>query len=463
MVALGVAAVAAVLATAALGLDRVPLEGWIAVGVAAVLLAGSVPLLRWVARVEGDPWLYRVMWWGLVATLVFSMARYYFIFVIAEGSADASLYNESGRIFVERLRAGQDPRIIPDLQAFPPESERIGYLTGLLYTVTGPSVYGGFLVFAWVGFLGRVLMVRALRRALPEADPRRYAVLVMFLPSLLFWPASIGKEALMMGCVGVAMYGAAQLLGPRPSLRGAPVFALGVLAIFLVRPHIGTMSVVALGLALAVGALFRSGRGTGGRGRVAQVAGLVLVAVLAVVGFSRLTAQFERFEGGAEGALEGTLEQTSVGGSEFDPPAVDSPVDIPWAVVSVLFRPFPWEAGNLAVAISAAESLVLWAILLASWRRVASLPSMLLRRPYLVFTSSYVLLYAVAFSYIANFGILSRQRVLALPALLVLIALPQRRAQGLSADRVPGATRPEDPARAEMSAGEGTPGVRSPG
>jgi uncharacterized membrane protein len=59
-----------------------------------------------------------------------------------------------------------------------------------------------------------------------------------------------------------------------------------------------------------------------------------------------------------------------------------------------------------------------------SWRRLLSFPKLAARRPYLVFCMAYVVAFVIGFSFIANFGILARQRVQALPALLVLVALP---------------------------------------
>jgi hypothetical protein len=81
-----------------------------------------------------------------------------------------------------------------------------------VYLVTGTSRWAGSIVFAWLAFGGRLLMWRALRRAVPEADDKRYLLLLLFFPSLLYWPASIGKEALMMLALGVVSYAAAQLL-----------------------------------------------------------------------------------------------------------------------------------------------------------------------------------------------------------------------------------------------------------
>ena len=47
------------------------------------------------------------------------------------------------------------------------------------------------------------------------------------------------------------------------------------------------------------------------------------------------------------------------------------------------------------------------------------------------------MLFTVAFSFIANFGILSRQRVLVLPAVLVLAALPPRLPASVAGGRRP--------------------------
>jgi hypothetical protein len=273
-----------------------------------------------------------------------------------------------------------------------------------------------------------VLMVRAFKAAVPEGDHRRFALLVLFLPSLLFWPSSIGKEALLMGCLGLIVYGGALLLAPRPRLRGALFFAIGASLVMLVRPHVALMSILGLGLAMAVGVLGGfGGSGQGAvRGRSLRLVALVVVVVLAVIGSTRVGDQFEEYaEGGAEATLAGALEQSSIGDSEFTPVAVSSVTDVPAGIISVLFRPFPWEARSLSTLVTAAESLVLVGLIAFSWRRLFSLPRLLLRRPFLVFCLSYVVLFSIGFSFIGNFGILARQRVLVLPIVLMFLALPR--------------------------------------
>ena len=62
-----------------------------------------------------------------------------------------------------------------------------------------------------------------------------------------------------------------------------------------------------------------------------------------------------------------------------------------------------------------------------AWRcrdRLRSLPRLIRTQPYVAFCLTYTLLFVVAFSSFANFGILTRQRVQVFPFVLVLLALP---------------------------------------
>jgi hypothetical protein len=159
-----------------------------------------------------------------------------------------------------------------------------------------------------------------------------------------------------------------------------------------------------------------------------------LVVMLAV--FAGASSQLGKLLGGEDtggGAgesatelLEKSAEQSSIGNSAFTPPMVANPVKVPWGLASVLFRPFPWEA-NGGSLIAAAESALLGGLFVLSAGRLLTLWPLLRRRAYLVFVVAFAIEFAIAFSYIGNFGILARQRVMMLPAVLVLLALPTRK------------------------------------
>src|SRR5207248_9478851 len=123
----------------------------------------------------------------------------------------------------------------------------LNLLTGIVYVVMGPTKLGGFLLFSWLGFWGLYLCYRAFRIGCPEGNARRYAVLVFFLPSLLFWPSGIGKDAWMIFAVGLSAYGAARVL--TRARGGFLLLCLGLAASGVGRPHVAALMVGGLALA----------------------------------------------------------------------------------------------------------------------------------------------------------------------------------------------------------------------
>jgi hypothetical protein len=91
----------------------------------------------------------------------------------------------------------------------------------------------------------------------------------------------------------------------------------------------------------------------------------------------------------------------------------------------VLFRPFIFEAHNVAALIAAVEGTALLGLLALSLPRLRGLHKRLLRQPYLAFCTTYALMFVYAFSNFSNFGILTRERVMLLPFALVFLALPR--------------------------------------
>jgi hypothetical protein len=145
-------------------------------------------------------------------------------------------------------------------------------------------------------------------------------------------------------------------------------------------------------------------------------------------------------------ALQSSTNVTAEGGSTFTPHPVTSPLNFLQGLVTVVFRPFPWEAHNTQARISSLESVLLLTLIITSWRRFARLPRIVAKRAYVTFAVIYVVLFVYAFSGISNFGILARERVQVLPFVLALTALPLARTRpttGLAAaERVPATPEP---------------------
>jgi len=116
--------------------------------------------------------------------------------------------------------------------------------------------------------------------------------------------------------------------------------------------------------------------------------------------------------------------QTGQGGSHFTAPSPNTPFGFALGAVTVLFRPFPFEAHNVQAVLAGLEGMAL--VLLCAWsgRRLAGLPRQVFRRPYAAFALVYTFAFVYAFTSVVNFGILVRQRAQLLPVLFVIMCLP---------------------------------------
>jgi hypothetical protein len=394
---------------------------WGALVVAPVLALVTWPILRRVAASEGDEGLVSFFMGALALKFGGSLVRYAAIYHVYEGVADASTYNAAGRILAPEFRRGLFT-YAERAGVFDSGDRIVGtnflkIFTGGLYALIGPTEIGGFLVFAWLCFVGLLLFYRAFRMTLPDGDARRYRLLLFLTPSLLFWPSSLGKDALMVFGLGVAAYGGARAY---THLRyGFLIAAAGLGFTLCIRPHVTLLAITGL----AVGYLVRRSRSSSSVTPLVKGFGMVVVLIGAVFVASQMRTFF-KLDGldakSLETVLLSTAEQTATGGSEV---IAHGGVFSIGGMVAVLFRPFPWETYNLTALTQAIESSLMLVLLVVSVRRVGRALRNSLRNPYLTFVVLYVATFVLAFSSIANFGILARERVQVLPMFFVLLCV----------------------------------------
>jgi hypothetical protein len=390
---------------------------WGAMVFVPLLVVVSVHLIARVS--DGDRWLFTVLLVAFLLKALSTVARYAMAFVLYDGVADANGYHNHGERLAVSYREGDfDADIGRDLVG----TGFIRALTGVLYAVTGPSIYVAYAFFACLGFWGLYFLYRAFRTGVPGGNHRRYAALVLFLPSMLFWPSGLGKDAWMTLGIGLVALGAARLLTDTPGWL-IPL-ATGLTATALVRPHITAALFVGVAVAYVVRRSHRPGNVTAPITRAATLAAVLVVGLLLVGRAAEFLGVEEVTASGFDAAVEGTQDRTAQGGSEFEAQPVNSPLDLPWATVSVLFRPFVLEADGAAMMMVAAEGMLLLFLLFRSLPRFQGALGKLRTQPYLVFCIVYTLLFVYAFSNFSNFGILTRQRVQVLPFVLVCMALP---------------------------------------
>lgn len=366
---------------------------------------------RWMVAREDDAVVSRLVSWSIIAKLVAIAARYGSAVILYGGLADAARYDREGSAVAASIWSGDVGSV-----AFAFGTRAMELITGVVFAVAGPSPLTGFVVFGLLAWLGQMLFLRAYEVWMGGERRRLYTALVLFAPTLLFWPASIGKESWMLLTLGMATLGIARFLKDR---SGLVLAVLGLTGAALVRPHMSVMLVAA-----AAGALVLSGRES--IRTSTRVLGVVLVAGGGLVLASQLQSFF-RLESLSIDSLTGFTEEvdrrTSTGGSEFSNVLISNPLLFPLGFISTMLRPFPWEASNAQALLVSFEGLF---IVFLAWRRRTSLRriwTVVRGNAYAAYSFMFVIVFVVGFSNFNNFGLLARERAQVFPSLLLFLAL----------------------------------------
>ena len=370
---------------------------WGAFVIAPVLLVASSPLIR-IAFSGKLERLVPIAWIGLGAKLAGGLIGYAVRFDAYGGSADAGAYHDVGKVLAASVRSG----VASPLSVVPTgtNTDFVEHLTGLVYTLVGSSRLAGFLVFAWFSYWGLVFAIKAAAVAIPRFATRRYSLLVFLFPSLVYWGSSIGKEAVIGLFLGLATYGSALLLADRGRRTVATAYvATGLILTARIRPHFAAIWAGAIVVSLFVkfGIELVQQRHDTERRR-SRLGVLVLLGV-AGVGFVIVASVTLNYLNPADdtdavqadvttrftGIFDRVEEQTGSGGSNYTPIDVHTPLDWPYAAARTLTRPLLPEVHSLAELLPALEMTALIVLGIASWRRLANVPFLILRTPYLVF------------------------------------------------------------------------------
>jgi hypothetical protein len=390
--------------------------------VSVILLTATAPIANWLAREEGDE---RLFWLLLISTAIRFLCTVLQTVVVTHaygGVADFNGYVSHGAAIANSFHSGHFSLGADRTLG----NESVDVVTGMVFLVVGIHQSAAFVVFSWFAMLGMVAFYRALRIAAPNFDRFRYFLLLFFLPSLLFWTAAVGKEAIMTLLLGVSANGAARLLARRPGGLLRLVIGEGLAAV--VRPDEAGLMFAAL----FVGFLLRRRRVPGPGGALGKV---VFLALGAVAGFFllRLAAHSAHVGSLSLGGISHALHKTAVNnsgtgagyGSSYRWSSGIS--HYPQDIYTVLFDPLPFQAHSLTQLLASAENSVLLLVIVASWRRLRHLPRALRSQPYVAMAFLYTVLFLYIFAALGNLGLVDRERTLLLPLLVVLLSMPRNR------------------------------------
>jgi uncharacterized membrane protein YidH (DUF202 family) len=376
----------------------------------AITLYGA----RRLAAMDQNPSVVPIIMGGLCLKLIGSFLRYR-VSANLYGTGDFYDYDKWGRIIGAGLRHGHF--ITPPGRLAGTNFMRV--LTGLIYFVSPAHLLSGFAIYGWLGFIGLLFFWRAYRVAMSKDHDTTYLQWVVLVPSLLYWPSAIGKDAFMLLAAGVAAYGVACLLVNRTA-AGVIGISAGIGGMVMVRPNFALA--VCGGLAFAI--VIRRNRGKFFRTMIslAFVLGLGLVVVQSASSFFGIAA-FN--QSSITKSLNDASAQSAQGGSKFNPVVVTSPVKFPLGAVTVLYRPLPYEAHSPQEMLTAVEGVVLIAFTIRAFRRILRAIRLGRQLPYLMYCLGTLIVFIILFSGFSNFGILARERSVIQPLFLVFLSLPK--------------------------------------
>ena len=382
-------------------------------------------LLTWLAarllesmrrQLSGHRFLLSLVVIGLALRAGGARAKYQVTYTIYHRSADAFRYQDEARIVALQMR---DHLVLPgDFHFHRPGTDFVTWVLAGFYRCFGAHLALGTMMFVLAAFSGVCCLLIVARDWLPAAGLQMFAIPLMLMPSLWFWPSSIGKEAWISAAIGLMTLGISRLVRGSADVRLVVGLVIATGMALMVRPHVVLLAACAW---LPVCLLVRS-PGFAIRSRAGIAVGAVVVAMLALVmirwGFSDSVSGPA---GAASGMLEMASSETAIGGSAFAASPITSVTSVPGGVWAVLGRPHLGEAHGWLQVLTAIELMatMAWCLVVIHPRRLLT---RLCRNPLVAFAAVYVLGFVFAFSRIANFGILARQRVQLWPMLFLVVA-----------------------------------------
>jgi hypothetical protein len=352
---------------------------------------------------------------GLFLRVIGALA-YVGLFGSLYGGGDYLMYFENGSWYAFLIWEGRAPEVVDIWLARQWWGTSFTILfTGLIVTVLGPNLKAAAIVFALIGYAGILLIAAAFRHAFPEAARTRYLAWLVLFPSLWFWPAAIGKDALVLFGLGLAAFGFA---GRKGSVHWV-VLSIGLALIFAVRPQVAAVCTVAVVFGMVFGSAGTMGvRHVVQAGLATGLTMLVLVSAGGALGFELSDpAEVEMY-------LDRRLGSSSIGGSAIAERGNSSMSPVS-AIVNVAFRPFPWEARGVGMMIAAVEILTLWVLIVLNARSIRAFLRRHRRARLFLFAVAFIVLYSILLGFaLGNMGIIARQRIFLYPFLFMIMSTP---------------------------------------
>jgi hypothetical protein len=319
------------------------------------------------------------------------------------------------------------------------------------YYLLGSSISGMVLVSSLIGFVASYVFLRSFQVAgIHGGDVPFVAKVFFFLPSFIFWGSLFGKDSLIYLCLAGAAYCVAHL-SHRFQLKYALGVSFFVVTTSLIRPHMGAP----LGAALGIAWLLSRGHLTGAARalvparvllRVIMTAVMIAVPVYLVISLNKFVSFDMLYKDMARRHYvlsSATADEAGGLGSSLPPVLTgESPWEfvlyLPEGFATFVFRPLPFDAHNAQALIASMEGTLLVVIVVGRSRRLARSLRLAWSNTYLMFCSATFFLSTITLCFERNLGLIARHRIMVLPFLMLMLAVPLKKAPPIDDTTRPG-------------------------
>jgi hypothetical protein len=337
-----------------------------------------------------------------------------------------------------RISPDTDPKLYPYVARMEfyndPASHMVNVVGAIFGLLNGTTYIPIAILFAYFSFTGTWAMYKTFAQIYPAlVKPLAFAFL--FIPSTFVWGSAIFKDTICMFGLGWMTYTTFRIFVNKDfSIQNFFLLALSFYLIAVVKVYI----LLAFLPAISIWILLNYSH------RIASAGIRFLMWIffigLTTLGFIFFTNQFskelnkyslEQIAQTASSTRGWIAYATDVEGSSYDlgefEPTVSGMVSkFPAGVVVTLFRPFPWEAKKIIVALSALEAILFLFATLFSFVRngFVGFFKKVFTDPNLTFFLIFTLIFAFAVGVSTyNFGALSRYKIPCLPFYAALLVV----------------------------------------
>lgn len=329
--------------------------------------------------------------WHSLFTLV------YYWFTINVG-ADASVYYEKA------LRGDTD---------FMPGTNFIVYFVSALTNYLHLNMIGCFFIFNLIGSLGLIILDSIIHSLVHNQRKllRIIATLVIFLPSISFWSSGIGKDPISFLGVVLALWSALDLKKRTTSL------IIAVILLFLVRPHIAGIMIIALSLSLffdkRVNIIMKA------------LLGFITIAISSLL--VPYALNYAGVSSNSADDIAAFIESREDVYSNTDSGVTLSELNFPMKLFTYMFRPLIFEARSITQIFSALDNLILLYLFIFGGYKLIKTKNITSQENRKFMWAYAIITWVILALTTGNLGIAVRQKIMVLPFLLFLLISVMRR------------------------------------